>query len=169
VKILFAAALVALLVTVCRANGEGDEDDAVPGLQPFSSGVIYYDSSGPLSFPSMTPKDVPKGVTTIREVKGRACQRGLAIPTAVSFNSTHIGIYFGNGGYGKALAQIKRRNPRVIGLYDVRTDVETFSILGVYQSLCTEVTARAFALASPPAAAPPELPDGPPGPPPIPQ
>ena len=32
-------------------------------------------------------------------------------------------------------------------LYDVRTDVEVFSILGFYRSLCTEVTARAFAIA----------------------
>ena len=51
----------------------------------------------------------------------------------------------------EAVAQIKKLNPGVIGIYDVRTDVEVFSILGFYRSLCTEVSARAFALAAVPA------------------
>ena len=32
------------------------------------------------------------------------------------------------------------------GLYDVRTDLRIFSLLGIYRKLCTEVTARAFAV-----------------------
>jgi hypothetical protein len=154
-RILLAAALVALLAAGARATGEGDEDEAVPGMQPASGLVLFYESGGPMSFPSMTPKDVPAGVRKIREVKGRACQRGVAVPTAITFNATHIGVYFGDGGYGKALAQIKSKHPEVLGLYDVRTDVETFTILGVFQSLCTEVTARAFARADAPAATKP--------------
>ena len=144
-RILLAAALVALLAATGRAIGEGDEDDAAPGLQPASGMVLFYESAGPLSFPSMTPKDVPAGVRKIREVKGRACQRGLAVPIAANFNATNISAYYGNGSYAKAVAQIKKKNPEIIGLYDVRTDVEVFSILGFYRSLCTEVTARAFA------------------------
>ena len=144
-RILLAAALIASLATACRASGEGDEDDAAPGMQPASGMVLFYESAGPMSFPSMTPKDVPAGVRKIREVKGRACQRGLAVPIAANFNATNISAYYGNGSYGKALAQIKKDNPGVIGIYDVRTDVEVFSILGFYRSLCTEVTARAFA------------------------
>jgi hypothetical protein len=151
---LLAAALVALLAGTCRAFGEGDDDDAVPGLQPASGMVLFYDSSGPLSFPSMTPRDVPEGVRRIREVKGRACQRGLAVPIAANINATNISAYLGNGSYAKAMAEIKKKNPEVIGLYDVRTDVEVFSILGFYRSLCTEVTARAFAMAAAPAVKP---------------
>jgi hypothetical protein len=151
VRIALAAALVALLAATCRAVGEGDEDDALPGLQPASGVVLYYDSAGPLSFPSMTPKDVPEGVRKIRRVKGRACQWGFALPTAATINATKAGVYFGNGGYGKALARIKKANPEIIGLYDVRTDVETLMILGIFQSFCTEVTARAFALTAAPA------------------
>ena len=85
----------------------------------------------------------------IREVKGRACQRGLSIPTAASVNATNVSAYYGNGSYAKAVAQIKKLNPGVIGIYDVRTDVEVFSVLGFYRSLCTEVTARAFASGAP--------------------
>ncbi|HXT00165.1 MAG TPA: hypothetical protein VN915_05785 [Elusimicrobiota bacterium] len=151
-RFLLAAALLALAAAPCRANGEGDEDDAVPGLQPASGLVLYYDSGAPMSFPSMTPKDVPAGVVKLREVRGRACQRGLAVPIAANFNATNISAYYGNGSYAKAIAQIKKEHPEVIGIYDVRTDVEVFSILGFYKSLCTEVSARAFALAAPPAA-----------------
>ena len=146
-RILLAAALVALLAAASGAVGEGDEDDADPGLQsPDGMFVLFYQSAGPLSFPSMTPKDVPEGVRKIREVKGRACQRGLSVPIAANFNATKISAYIGNGSYAKAIAQIKSEHPEVAGLYDVRTDVEVFSILGIYSSLCTEVAARAFAL-----------------------
>ncbi|HEX4048646.1 MAG TPA: hypothetical protein VH309_12455 [Elusimicrobiota bacterium] len=147
-RFLLAAALVAALARGARALGEGDEDDAVPGLQSTSGMVLYYDSAGPLSFPSMTPKDVPLGVRKIREVRGRACQRGLAVPIAANFNATNISAYYGNGGYARALAEIKKKHPEIIGLYDVRTDVEVFSILGFYRSLCTVVSARAFAAAA---------------------
>jgi hypothetical protein len=148
VRSLLAAALVALLAGSARAIGEGDEDNAVPGMQPANGLVLFYESSGPMSFSSMTPKDVPAGVRKIREVKGRACQRGLSVPIAANFNATNISAYYGNGSYAKALAQIKTEHPDVVGIYDVRTDVEVFSILGFYRSVCTEVAARAFALAA---------------------
>ena len=154
-RILLAAALVALLAAASGAVGEGDEDDAVPGLQSANGMVIFYESSGPLSFPSMTPKDVPAGAIKIREVSGRACQRGLSVPTAVNLNATNVSAYYGNGSYGKAVAQIRKAHPEVSGLYDVRTDVEVFSILGFYRSLCTIVSARAFVLSdTPPAPVP---------------
>lgn len=152
---LLAAALLALLAPAARALGESDEDNAFPGLEPATGLVLYYDSAGPLSFPSMTPKDVPPGVRQIREVEGRACQRGLALPTAANINATNVSVYFGNGGYAKAVAQIKKAHPEVIGIFDVRTDVEDFSILGFYHSLCTEVTARAFAREAAPVPAAP--------------
>ena len=153
-RILLAAALVALFAATARALGEGDDDTAFPGLEPATGLVLYYDSAGPLTFPSMTPKDVPPGVRQIREVKGRACQRGLALPTAANINATNVSVYFGNGSYAKAVAQIKKEHPEVIGIFDVRTDIEDFSILGFYHSMCTEVTARAFALAAAPAPVP---------------
>ena len=44
-----------------------------------------------------------------------------------------------------SMEQIKKASPDMAGLYDVRTDLRIFSILGIYRKLCTEVTARAFA------------------------
>lgn len=149
--LLAAALLLALVAGSARADGEGDEDDAVPGLMPAGGLVLFYDSGGPMSFPSMTPKDVAADVVKIPEVKGRACQRGVSVPIAAEINALNVSAYAGNGGYAKAVAQIKKDHPEVVGIYDVRTDVEVFSILGLYKSLCTEVTARAFALAIPPA------------------
>ena len=148
-RILPAAALVALLAATGWAIGEGDQYDALPGLQPANGMVLFYESAGPLSFPSMTPKDVPDGARKIREVKGRACQRGLSIPIAANFNATNVSAYYGDGGYARAVARIRELHPDVLGLYDIRTDVEVFSLLGFYRSLCTEVTARAFASAGP--------------------
>lgn len=140
-----ALVLTATLAAPGRALGEGDEDGAVPGLQSASGLVLYYESSGPMSFVAMTLKDVPAGARKIREVKGRACQRGLAVPIAANFNATNISAYRGDGSYAKALARIKQDHPEVAGIYDVRSDVEVFSILGLYRSRCTIVTARAFA------------------------
>jgi hypothetical protein len=145
VRALLAAALVALSSAVAVASGEEDEDTAVPGIQPASGLVLFYESSGPLSFPSTTPRGVPDGTRKISEVRGTACQRGVGIPTALSVNPTSFSFYFGDGGYAKALAKIKEANPEISGVYDVRTDLELFSILGIYKSLCTIVTARAFA------------------------
>jgi hypothetical protein len=96
----------------------------------------------------MTPKDVPQSARKIREVRGVSCQRGLSVPIAASLNATNVSGYHGDGSYAKAVAQIRKGHPEISGLYDVRTDVENFSILGIYRSLCTIVTARAFALAA---------------------
>lgn len=144
-RTLLAAALALSLAAPGHALGEGDEDDAVPGMQSPGGMVLYYRSEGPMSFVAMTPKDVPADAVKIREVRGRACQRGLAVPIAASLNATSLSAYYGNGSYAKALARIKKAHPEVAGLYDVRTDVEVFSVLGFYRSLCTIVTARAFA------------------------
>ena len=144
-RMMLAAALIALLAAPGHAIGEGDEDDAAPGLQSPGGLVLFYRSSGPMSFVAMTLKDVPADARNIREVMGRSCQRGLAVPIAANFNATNVSAYYGDGSYAKALAQIKKDHPDVIGIYDVRADAEVFSILGFYRSRCTIVTARAFA------------------------
>ena len=140
------AALAAVIAAPCAAVGEGDEDDAAPGLQPVSGFVIFYENTAPMSFVAMTPKDVPENARKIREVRGVSCQRGLSVPIAASLNATSISGNMGDGGYAKALQQIKKAHPEVSGIYDVRADIEDFSILGFYRSLCTIVTARAFSL-----------------------
>ncbi len=150
-RLLLALALSVLCAAPCAAFGEGDEDDAQPGLIQTGGLMLFYDSTGPMSFPAMTPRDVPAGARPLGEVVGRVCQRGLSIPLAADIRATSVSGSYGDGGYVKALALIKKTHPEVAGIYDVKTDNEVFSVLGFYRSLCTVVTARAFAL---PAAVP---------------
>ena len=132
------------LAPLSRAAGENDEDTAVPGLIPAGSFMIFYETSGPLSFVAMTPKDKPKGAPELGLVKGVSCQHGLSIPISANVRGTSITGAVGNGSFVKAINEIKKAKPEVAGIYDVRTDLRMFSVLGIYRKLCTEVTARAF-------------------------
>jgi len=149
---VLAAALAAALTAPVRAEGEGDEDAADPSMQSTSLLTVFYDSTGPMAFVAMTPKDVPAGARLIREVRGVSCQRGLSLPTALSLTSTSVGGAYGDGGYARALADIRKKHPEAAGIYDVRVDLETFSLFGFYQTLCTIVTARGFEAPPAPAA-----------------
>ncbi|MDD5303293.1 MAG: hypothetical protein PHS14_09310 [Elusimicrobia bacterium] len=144
-RFLLAALLLAALAPAARATGEGDEDAAAPGLLPAGSFMLFYKTEGPLSFVAMTPKDRPKGARELGTVKGSSCQHGLSIPISADVRGTSISGAYGDGSFAKAIAQIKKEKPEVIGIYDVRTDMRVLSILGIYKKLCTEVTARAFA------------------------
>lgn len=146
-RAVLALVLAAALAAPAFAIGEGDEEDALPDMAPAGGLLLFYDSTGPMSFVTMTPHDVPKGAAQLGEVKGVGCQRGLSVPIAASLNATSVSGVYGNGGYAKALAQIKKDHPGLSGIYDVKTDLEYFSVLwGLYRSLCTEVTARGFSL-----------------------
>jgi hypothetical protein len=137
-------AVLLALAPLARAAGENDEDTAVPSLIPAGSFMLYYDSSGPLSFVAMTPKDKPKGAPELGTVRGISCQHGLSIPLSADVRGTSITGAVGNGSFVKAINEIKKAKPEVVGIYDVRTDLRVFSVLGIYRKLCTEVTARAF-------------------------
>ncbi len=143
------ALLLLLLAPFARAAGENDGDTAVPGLIPAGSLMLFYDSSGPLSFVTMTPKDKPKGAFELGTVTGSSCQHGLSVPLSADVRGTSITGAYGNGSFVKAVGQIKAEHPTASGIYDVRVDQRVFSILGIYRKLCTEVTARAFAAAKP--------------------
>jgi len=149
VKVILALVLLALAPLV-RAAGENDEDVAVPGLIPAGSFMLFYDTTGPLSFVANTPKDKPKGAPELGLVKGVSCQHGLSIPISANLRGTSITGAAGNGSFVKAIEEIKKKKPEVAGIYDVRTDQRVFAILGIYRKLCTEVTARAFGAAKQP-------------------
>lgn len=144
-----AAGLALLLAAPAAAIGENEDDDALPSLNPTGGLVLFYSSTGPMSFVAMTPKDVPPGTRSLGEVSSRSCQRGLSIPLAASLRATSVSTGYGDGGYVKALKIMREKHPDLAGIYDVRVDLAIFSILGgLYRQLCTEVTARGFALAA---------------------
>jgi hypothetical protein len=146
VRFVLAASFLAFLIAPCAAIGEGDAEDAAPGMLPVGGMLLFYDTTGPMSFVTMTPKDVPKNARALGVVRGSSCQRGLSIPLAANLNATSVSGGYGDGGYVSALGAMKRDNPGLAGIYDVKTDMAVFSILGLYRSLCTEVTARGFAV-----------------------
>lgn len=142
-RLLLAAVLLGL-PSFAAAAGENDEDTATPGLLPPGNFVLYYDTQGPLSFVTMTPRERPKGAVELGTVKGDSCQHGLSIPLSADVRGTSITGAAGDGGFLRALADIKKKTPGVVGIYDVRADMRVFSVLGIYRKLCTLVTARAF-------------------------
>jgi hypothetical protein len=132
-----------LLAPAARAQ-EDDDGEAEPMMMRMKGLVLFYDTAGPMSFLTMTPKDLPAGSVGMGEVTGRSCQRGLAIPLGLGPRSQSVSAYKGNGSYEKALERIRKDNPGLAGIFDVKVDRRTFSILGIYHSLCTEITARGF-------------------------
>lgn len=144
-RLLTAAVLLLTLATGAAARGDGEGDDAMPALIPAGGIMLFYASEGPLSFVTMTAKDRPASARELGTVKGVSCQHGLSVPIAAQFRATSVSGGYGDGSFKKALEMIKKDKPDLAGLYDVRTDLRIFSILGIYRKLCTEVTARAFA------------------------
>lgn len=150
-RIALLAVLLALAAPSAWARGENEDDDALPSMNRTGGFVLYYDSTGPMSFVAMTPKDVPPDAKPLGTVRGKSCQRGLSVPLTASIRATSISAGFGDGSYRKAIDEIRKQHPDVAGVYDVRVDLGQFSILGgLYRSLCTYVTARAFALPAKP-------------------
>jgi hypothetical protein len=143
-----ALALLLALATSAGASGENDGENANPGLIPSGGLMLFYDSRGPLSFVSMTPRDVPKDARQLGTVSGSSCQHGLSVPVTGNVRGTSVSGAYGDGSFLKAVAHIKKQVPETTGIYDVRVDQRVFSVLGIYRKLCTLVTARAFAAAN---------------------
>ena len=90
---------------------------------------LYTDVRAPLSYGSATPGDANGNLGP--EVKGRACNHGIAWLVAV-----------GDGGYDAAVRDA-RGNTKAAFLVDVKSDTTYKNVLfGLYQRQCTEITAR---------------------------
>jgi hypothetical protein len=140
--------LLLFLAAPAFAIGENDDYGAVPGMIRTGGLLLFYETTGPMSFVAMTPRDVPVNARPIGEVKGVTCQRGLSVPIAANINAMSVSGGYGDGGFARALSKMKKEHPDLVGIYDVKTDMSVFSILGFYRSLCIEVTARGFAAAA---------------------
>jgi len=155
---------VCLLVLVIRSSASaGDSSyDANVGLIWPNGFIIYYNSQGPLSYRTLTVKDLPAGVTVLGEVRASDCQHAVSIPFNLIFREgVTVSGAQGNGGFKKAIATLHRAYPQVDGIFDVRIDVHALSILGLYTRECTEIVARGFHALKPPAASELNQPDQP--------
>ncbi len=132
-----------LLATAAWA--EGPAYQAKFGLIFVGGFVVFYESEGPLSYQTLTPRALPKDAVLVGEVTGDSCQHGLSIP--IIFSATDrfsVSGAKGNGSFTKALRDIHQKYPEVEGVYDVKVDNHRFSILGIYKRDCTEVVAQGF-------------------------
>ena len=138
-------ALTALLVAAWAAAALGQEAyEASPGLIRIGGLSVFLVAEGPLSYLTLTPKDVPRDAVRLGEVKGRGCQFAVATPVVGMPAVPRLSGATGRGGFQKALADIRSRHPEVDGIYDVKVDDHVVAILGIFQRQCTEVTAQGF-------------------------
>ncbi len=141
-----------LLLLLCaaplRAQDEGDGTANFPGLISTGGYVLYYNSEGPLAYvPEGRP---PKERTEMGEITARTCQYGVSIPLEAAFRPAMASGGAGDGSYKKTLQTLKHTYPQLEGIYDVKVDMRLLSVLGVFQRLCTIVTARGWRLPNAP-------------------
>jgi hypothetical protein len=140
-----AAALSAALVAAAAAAAPAfadSSDEAWPGLIVPSGFVLFYDTTGTLSYPSASR--LPPQAEPLGKVKGRGCQYMLSVPLSLALRSNSASGAAGRGGYDAAFKDIRKAHPELRGIYDVKVDDHELSILGVFTRVCTEVTAFGF-------------------------
>lgn len=147
-KIFFASAatLIAALSVPRTALAERASYEPRMGLIRVGGFIVFFNSQGPLSFQTLDPSEIPKDAVDAGTVRCDSCQHGVSIPVPGlgGGRSTNVSGAGGNGGFDKALANLKKSRPELRGIYDVKVDVHQVSVLGIYRRLCTEVTARGF-------------------------
>ncbi|HUJ79747.1 MAG TPA: hypothetical protein VLY45_05465 [Nitrospiria bacterium] len=146
---------VCLLVVIFRSPasaGDSSYEASIGLIQP-NGFVIYYDSQGPLSYRTLTLKDLPAGFSLLGEVRASDCQHAVSIPLNLIFREgVTVSGAQGDGGFKKAMATLRRKYPHLDGMFDVKIDVQELIILGLYTRQCTEIVARGFHVLEPPAA-----------------
>ena len=144
-----AGLLLALLLVPAAARAQ-QTYEASPDLIGIGGYVVFYDARGPLSFLPMTRRDLPHDAVIGDEVAGQACSYGVSIPVTLSVNAIRVSGAYGMAGYEDALAKIQQAHPHLAGVFDVRVDDHTISVLGIFRRACTQVVARGFRFRSDP-------------------
>lgn len=132
---------------------------AVAGTHVADAILLYQDTAGPLSYRAAAKLDGPG-----RPVVGRACQSALTLPVVLLWGAIRggsmanapgfIGAAWGDGGYMRAVAEANASAPGA-HLVNVRADLRTTVILGLWRRQCVEVNALAFEPRPAPPLAPP--------------
>lgn len=142
-------ALAALaLAAGCAAGLPKLSYEANPRVLALPEIVIHQDSTGALSYHAPAGADAQRLVPRGR-AKGRACQRGFQVPllwnVAVPWRNA-MGLWslsagWGDGGYARALEDLRSRLPPQALLHDVQVDLHMRTILSVYAEQCLELDA----------------------------
>jgi hypothetical protein len=152
---LLSVAMIACLLQGCAPFIGSTRDPSYVGNGPGAIAlppllVLYQNSVGPLSYRSQ-----PVGSGPAREVRGEACQSAITLPVglvwaAIKAGNTAYATAFlsggwGEGGYAEALASALKSAPNS-RLVDVRADLNTKVILGIWREQCVRVVASAMAV-----------------------
>lgn len=138
------AGLVGIWAAALGVTSAGAQTEAESGLMTLGGFVVLFAAEGPLSYATATPRDVPADAVRVGTVRGRSCQYGLSVPVAGGISGTRLSGAVGDGGYEAALRDLQARQPALRGIYDVKVDEHSRSVLTVYRQLCVEVTAEGF-------------------------
>ena len=125
---------------------------ASPVTPPVNPWTVAQATVDPVAYRSPLPRDVHLGNKPLREAHGQNCASTVTFPPsppAVFVGSALLLeelpwpsalAAFGSDGYAKAMARA-RRSVGGKDLFDVRADLRTTSILGVWTRSCIEVHA----------------------------
>ena len=139
--------VAAVLLSVSFAHADWEESDARPGLLRTGGFMIFMNSRAPLSYETLSANQLPQDAADVGPVTCKSCQHGVSIPISPPSGTSRgnsISGSGGNGGFEKALANLKKARPEIRGIYDVKVDYHRVSILGIYRRQCVEVAARGF-------------------------
>ena len=142
-RLLFLACLVMALVAPQAAIGQSGYDASSGVIRP-GGFVLFLSASGPLSYATLTPGQLPRDALRLGPVSGRGCQFAIATPLINIAGIPRLSAGAGGGGFDKALQNIRERYPDLQGIYDVKIDIHVVVVLTVFQRLCTEITAQGF-------------------------
>ncbi len=135
-------------VSLCGAFALADQDwyKARPSLiSPGSYFILFYQSEGAMSYQPMDGKDLPQKAIDVGNYTAKTCQYGISIPISpLAVNSAKISASFGEGTYFKTLNKIRKKHPDLAGLFDIKADLQTISVLGIFARQCVIVAARGF-------------------------
>lgn len=148
----FIASLL-LLLSIAEAAAFGPHGDGRIGNSPeqfriFRGFPVYQNFNAPVSYPSQTRRDVLRlgRRDQIIEVEGKSSKLDFFIPIGFLFGfspTSGISVDIKDRGVQMAIADAKERYG-VDVLYDIRIDVNIFSILGVYNKTTTMIHAKGF-------------------------
>lgn len=150
---LSSVAVIACLLQGCAPFIGQTRDPAYvgngPGAMALPPLVVYQNSVGPLAYRSQSVGSGPA-----REVRGEACQSAVTLPVglvwaAIKAGNTAYATAFlsggwGEGGYAEALSSALKSAPNA-RLVNVRADLNTRIILGIWRQQCVRVVASAMA------------------------
>ena len=103
-RLLFLACLVMALVAPQAAIGQSGYEASSGVIQP-GGFVLFLSASGPLSYATLTPGQLPHDALRLGPVSGRGCQFAIATPILNIAGIPRLSAGAGGGGLDKALQQ----------------------------------------------------------------